>query len=99
MHLDCREYPNGYTYAEVAGQALGIYVNVADFTVAADRRIFRMIVDAELDRQQLKNLMESTIRDQHGTYTFFQLEAITAPNVDQGIRTSVTSHYLRVTFM
>jgi len=99
MHLDCREYPKGYTFAEVVGQALGIYVNVADFTVAGHRRVFRMIVDADLSREQLKMLLESTVRDAHGTYSFLQLEAITAPNVDQGARTANVSHYIRVTFM
>ena len=99
MYLDCREYPVGYTYAEVAGQALGIYVNVADFTMVGDQRVFRMVIDGEISRDQIKQLMSSSVRDQFNVYTFFQLEAITGPCVDQGKRTSLTSHYLRVTFM
>jgi len=99
MHLDCREYPVGYTFAEVAGKGLGLYVSVADFTMAGDRRIFRMIVDGELSREQLSALMDSTIRDAHGSYEFLQIEAITGPAVDQGPRTAPTSHYMRVTFM
>lgn len=99
MYLDCREYPVGYTFAQVAAEALGLYVNVADFTMAGDKRIFRMIVDGEISREQLKALMSSSVRDQFDVYTFFQIEAITGPNVDQGARTALTSHYLRITFM
>jgi len=99
MHLDCRNYPKDYTFAQVAANSLGIYVNVADFTVVGERRAFRMLVDAELDWIQLKQLMSSTIQDQHGTYEFLQVEAISAPNVDQGARTAMTSHYLRVTYI
>lgn len=99
MHLDCREYPVGYTFAEVAGKALGLYVSVADFTMSGDHRIFRMIVDGELTRGQLAVLMTSTVRDAHGSYEFLQIEAITGPAVDQGPRLVPTSHYMRVTFM
>lgn len=99
MYLDCREYPVGYTFAEVASQALGLYVNVADFTVAGGKRIFRMIVDAEISREQIKHLMSSSVRDQFDVYTFYQLEAITGPAVDQGPRMQAGSHYIRITFM
>lgn len=99
MYLDCREYPVGYTFAEVASKALGLYVNVADFTMAGGKRIFRMIVDAEISREQLKHLMSSSVRDQFDVYTFYQLEAITGPTVDQGPRMQAGSHYIRITFM
>jgi hypothetical protein len=99
MFLDCREYPAGYTFAEVAGKALGMYVNVADFTMAGGKRIFRMIVDAEITREQIKTLLSSSVRDQFDVYTFYQLEAITGPAVDQGPRMSPAAQYLRITFM
>lgn len=99
MHLDCREYPAGYTYAEVASNDLGLYVNVADFTEVNGQRIFRMIVDAELTAEQIYELLFSKVTDQHKTYEFFQIEAIMGPSVDQAPRTGPTSHYMRVTFM
>ena len=99
MFIDCREYPVGYTFAEVASKALGIYVSVADFTRAGDKRIFRMIVDAELSGEQLQGLLDGKITDQHGSYVFYQLEAISGPTVDQAPRATPGSHYIRVTFM
>lgn len=99
MYLDCRDYPDDYTFAQLAGEELGLHVRVAQFTERKGQRIFRMIVDAELDRNQLTALMQSTVRDYQGVYKFSYLESIAAPIVDNTRHTSTTTHYLRVTFM
>ena len=99
MHLDTREYPKGHLLTEVVAEKLGIYVNLADWTMQGDLRIFRMIVDAELDRRQLKELISSTIRDETGSYEFSHIETLIGPVVDQGPRRAEFTSYLRITFM
>lgn len=99
MQLDCTKYPQGYTFAAAASEALGLYVKVADFTMAGDTRIFRMIIDPEINKKQLRELMFSSVKDAFGSYDFHHLESIAGPVVDQGPRVSPYTTYIRVTFM
>lgn len=99
MHLDCTKYPKGHTFAEAAGEALGLYVKVADFAQHKGRRIFRMIIDPELDKNQLFDLISSTVKDQQATYEFSYMEIIQGPIVDQVPGRATTTSYIRVTFM
>lgn len=99
MNLDCRDFPSDYTFAQVAGEELGLHVRVAQFTERKGQRVFRMIVDAELDGDQLAELITSSIKDKHKTYTFAYIESISAPIVDNVKHTAMTTQYLRVTFI
>jgi hypothetical protein len=99
MHLDCRDYPADYTYAQVVSNELGVYVKVANFTNHNGQRVFRMLVDPELDRQQLRELTMSTVKDAHQTYNFAYLEAIYGPVVDESKHCANFTHYIRITFM
>jgi hypothetical protein len=58
-----------------------------------------MLVDPELDRQQLRELTMSTVRDKDQTYTFAYLESITGPVVDNAKHTANFTQYLRITFI
>jgi hypothetical protein len=99
MHLDARDYPVGHLLTEAVAEKLGIYVNVAHFVDHDGRRIFRMIIDNELNKKQMRELLFSTVKDKDGTYEFAYLETITGPVVDQGPRRAEETTYLRVTFM
>lgn len=99
MHLDCTKYPEGHTFAEEAAKALGIYVNVADFSEHDGKRMFRMIVDPEIDKKQMREILFSTIKDKKGTYEFAFLETISGPIVDQGPRRGEMTVYIRITFL
>lgn len=99
MHIDCRKYPDGYAFAEVISKELGLYVKVADFVEHKGNRIFRMIIDPEIDRTQLRALIYSTVKDDHRTYEFSFMESIHGVVVDNGPLKSLSTTYLRVTFM
>lgn len=99
MRIDARDYPVDYLLTEVAAEQLGIYVHVADFNEHHGTRMFRMIVDSDIDREVLKRLMSSSVRDALNVYTFSHIEAISAPIVDKGPRPAQITNYLRITFM
>jgi hypothetical protein len=99
MHIDCRHYPKGYAFAEVVSKGLGLYVKVADFVNHKGTRIFRLIVDPEIDKNQLSALLLSTVKDDFKTYEFAFLESIHGIVVDNGPTKSQATTYLRVTFM
>src|SRR4051812_45434917 len=98
MHLDACKYPLNYHFAAVAGEQLGLYVKVANFTENNGRRMFRMIVDAELDRKQLRELLFSTIKDALGTYEFSHIDVLSGPVVDSVEQRTSSQQYLRITF-
>ena len=99
MHLDCSNYPRDHLFAELASEQLGMYVRVALFTDHHGRRMFRMIVDPEINRQQIEEILTSTIKDELGTYEFAFLETLAGPVVDKSPHRSPITSYIRVTFM
>ena len=99
MFLDCRKYPADYTFAQQASAGLGLYVRVAAFTVYKDRKVFRMIVDPEIDRAQLGELITSTVRDETKLYSFAYLETINGPIVDSVPHMKTDATYIRLTFL
>jgi hypothetical protein len=98
MIIDAREYPKDYLLTQVAAQQLGRYVYVAQFTEHHDQRMFRLIIDGEIDSKDLTAILTGCVKDQWNTYEFSHLESITGPIIDQGARPSATTNYLRVTF-
>lgn len=100
MHLDAREYPANHHFAAIVSEKLGMYVKVANFTTSATgRRMFRMIVDAEIDKKQMRELLFSTFKDSDGAYEFSHMEAIMGPIVDNHFHRCADQQYIRVTFM
>lgn len=97
--MDLREYPKDYTFAEVVQKKLGIYAKLADFTERTGQRIFRMIVDPELTKDQLADLLDLVILDHDGVYMFAYMESIMADVVDHVPHRSKTTTYLRITFL
>lgn len=98
MHLDCTKFPETHTFAQEVGEGLGLYVKVAHFTEHNGRRMFRMIVDPEINASQLRELLASTIKDRHATYCFSYLETIQGPVVDQAPTRTGQTCYIRITF-
>ena len=99
MFIDARDYPVDYLLTEVVADQLGIYVHVADFSDHHGTRMFRMIVDGDIDREALQRLLKSSVRDSLDVYTFSHIESISAPIVDKGPRPAQITNYLRITFM
>ena len=99
MKIDARDYPVDHLLTEVAAEQLGIYVHVADFADHHGTRMFRLVIDADIDRKTLSALMTSSVRDALNVYTFSHIEAISGPIVDKGPRPASLTNYLRVTFM
>jgi hypothetical protein len=97
MEINTTQYPSDYTFAAVVGKALGLYVSVADFSPVGDGRMFRMIVDGLVNREQLRDIMDLTVRDHEGVFSFSCLESVQGPVVDQGPRRNLATSYIRVT--
>ena len=99
MFLDCRKFPVDYTFAQQASAGLGMYVKVAAFTTYHSQKIFRMIVDPEINRTQLGELITSTVRDDTKLYSFAYLETVNAPVVDNVAHMKTDATYIRLTFL
>lgn len=99
MKIDARDYPVDHLLTEVVAAQLGIYVHVADFADHHGTRMFRLIVDSDIDRKVLTGLLTSSVRDALNVYTFSHIEAISGPIVDKGPRPAQVTNYLRISFM
>lgn len=99
MNFDCTGFPADYTFAEIISDKLGLYVRVANFTEHRGQRMFRMIVDPEISKAQMRELLFSTIKDSAGSYEFSHLESLQGIVVDDINHMSPTTTYLRITFM
>jgi len=99
MNLDATKFPDGHLFTEEVSKALGMYVSVANFAEVRGRRIFRMIVDSEIDKKQMRELLFSTVKDKNQAYEFAYLETISGPIVDESPKLANSTTYIRITFM
>ena len=99
MHLDIRDYPRGHIVSAIIAEKLGVYVSAANFSEHNGKRMFRILIDSELSKKQLRELLFSSIKDDTGTYEFAYLETIQGPVIDQAPTRTGGKTYIRVTFM
>lgn len=99
MYLDLRDCPANQNFAEHIAKKLGIYVKVANYTYYKGHRVFRLLVDPEIYKEQMRIILFLSLKDDHKSYQFGWLESVPGPVVDNGPQMSEQTTYLRITFM